>query len=101
MGEAETPLVAKERAAEQAMRAAAEQAGVYLESLTEVQNMRLVRDEITVLTATVLAVVDKKYSQRSVDTGGMHFTCPSPPGWTPAMSKKCKTAHGIGKSRIH
>ena len=75
MGEAETPLVAKERAAVQAMRAASEQAGLYLESVTEVKNLQLTQDEIKVLTAAVLEVLDKKYVYRATETGGMHFTC--------------------------
>ena len=75
MGEAETPLVAKERAAIQAMRSASEQAGVYLESITEVKNLQLTKDEIMVLTSAVLEVLDKKYIQRSIDTGGLFFTC--------------------------
>ena len=75
MGEAETPLVAKERAAIQAMRSASEQAGVYLESITEVKNLQLTKDEIMVLTSAVLEVLDKKYTQRSIDTGGLFFTC--------------------------
>lgn len=75
MGEAETPLVAKERAAVQAMRTASEQAGLYLESATEVKNLQLTQDEIKVLTAAVLEVLDKKYVYRATETGGMHFTC--------------------------
>ena len=75
MGEAETPLVAKERAAVQAMRTASEQAGLYLESVTEVKNLQLTQDEIKVLTAAVLEVLDKKYVYRAIETGGMHFTC--------------------------
>ena len=59
MGEAETPLIAKERADQQAMRAASEQAGVYLESLTEVKNMKLTKDEIMVSSISPLPLRHK------------------------------------------
>jgi len=56
MGEAETMLVAKERALEDAKRRAAEQAGVYVTSSSTVENLALTQDTVTTMTASFLRV---------------------------------------------
>ena len=57
MGDGETMAAAKERARAAAMRTAAEQAGVYLESTTEVQNLAVTNDEITVIAGSILSSI--------------------------------------------
>ncbi|MDD6128022.1 MAG: hypothetical protein PUB60_07710, partial [Veillonellaceae bacterium] len=56
MGEAETMLVAKERALEDAKRRAAEQVGVYVTSSSTVENLTLTQDTVTTMTASFLRV---------------------------------------------
>ena len=56
MGEAETMLVAKERALEDAKRRAAEQVGVYVTSSSTVENLALTQDTVTTMTASFLRV---------------------------------------------
>lgn len=62
MGDGETPSVAQERAIQEAKRHAVEQAGTYLESFTEVQNMQLTRDEIRVFASGIVqtTVIEQK-----------------------------------------
>lgn len=55
-GPDENISVAKERARIDAMRAAAEKAGVYIESYTEISNMNLVKDEVKAVAAQVLKI---------------------------------------------
>ena len=66
MGDGETMAAAKERARAAAMRTAVEQAGVYLESTTEVQNLAVTNDEITVIAGSILQtnVVTSPYSRK-------------------------------------
>ena len=56
-GTEENQGVAKERARENAKRAASEQAGVFVESLSIMQNGNLTQDEIRTFSATVLQVM--------------------------------------------
>ena len=62
MSEFETLDIAKQRAKQKAMRAAQEQAGVFVESSTEVVNMMVTKDEIHTMTAGILKVIDVNYS---------------------------------------
>ena len=55
-GPEENPAVAQERARKDAKRAASEQAGVYVESLSEVQKGLLTRDEVRTISANILEV---------------------------------------------
>lgn len=70
MGDGETPSVAQERAIQEAKRLAVEQAGTYLESFTEVQNMQLTRDEIRVFASGVVqtTVIEQKRSLGNNDS---------------------------------
>lgn len=63
MGDGETMFVAKERAVEQAMRAASEQAGVYIESYSRVNNLVLTKDEINILSRSVVKIKDKQFDE--------------------------------------
>ncbi len=49
--------VAKERAREDAKRAASEKVGVFIESISEVKNSELTRDEIRTISANILKVI--------------------------------------------
>ena len=73
MGDAETPTVAEQRAVDNAKRAAVEQAGTYLESFSEVQNLRLTKDELRVFASGIVetTVLDKK--RTVMDNGSLQF----------------------------
>ena len=55
-GPEESQAVAKERARADAKRVASEQAGLYVESITEIKKSKLSRDEIRTISANVLEV---------------------------------------------
>lgn len=61
MSEFETIDIAKQRAQQKAIRNAQEQAGVYVQSNTEVVNMMVTKDEIQTMTAGILKVTDVQY----------------------------------------
>ena len=73
MGDGETMAAARERARTAAMRSAVEQAGVYLESTTEVQNLAVTNDEITVIAGSILQVKDTTYSKKFVADNSILF----------------------------
>ncbi len=70
MSESETLLVAKERAVVIAMRSAVEQAGIYLESYSQVKNMQITKDEINMIASGIIEITDKKFDRKITDTGG-------------------------------
>ena len=63
MSEFETIDIAKQRAKQKAIRNAQEQAGVFVQSSTEVVNLVVTNDEIHTLTAGILNVSNVTYSQ--------------------------------------
>lgn len=63
MGEGETMPVAKERALAEAVKSAAEQAGVYVESYSRTSNLVLTKDEVNVLARGMVEVLDKHYDE--------------------------------------
>ena len=60
MGDNDTPKSARDAARNEAMRAATERAGVYIESVSEVHDYALTRDEIRTVAAAVLRVLDEQ-----------------------------------------
>lgn len=60
MGENDSPKIAKDAARQEAMRAATEKAGVYVESYSRTQNMELSADEVRVISGAVLKVLQEK-----------------------------------------
>lgn len=73
MGEGETPAVAKERALMNAIRAAAENTAVYIESYSKDNNLTLTKDEASVLARAVVEVTDKHYEEFKSASGGICF----------------------------
>ncbi len=73
MSDFETPDVAKQRAKARAEQNAMEQAGVYLESRTEVVNARITRDEIKTITNGILNVINIKYDLKPIVEEGGSF----------------------------
>ena len=69
MSEFETIDIAKQRAKQKAERAAQEQAGVLVESNTEVVNMMVTKDEINTMTCGILKVIDVQYQLTPLDDG--------------------------------
>ena len=60
MGDNDSPKIAKDAARQEAMRAATEKAGVYVESYSRTQDMQLTEDDVRVISAAVLKVTDEK-----------------------------------------
>ena len=65
MGENDSPKIAKDAARQEAMRAAVEKAGVYVESYSKTQNMQLTEDDVKVISGAVLKVTDEKGQTRA------------------------------------
>lgn len=59
MGDNDSPKIAKDAARQEAMRSAVEQAGVYIESYSEVHNMQLTADDVKMISGAVLKVIDE------------------------------------------
>jgi len=57
MGDNDSPKIARDAARQEAMRSATEQAGVYVETYTETQNLTLTKDEVRMVAGTVLRVI--------------------------------------------
>ena len=78
MGDNDTPKSARDAARNEAMRAATERAGVYIESVSEVQDYALTRDEIRTVAAAVLRVLDEQITPELVGDAWryrVHLVC--------------------------
>ena len=64
LGDNDTMGAGKQYAKELAMRDAAEKAGVYLESRTEIKSHELTKDEISLLAGSIMQVKSIEYTQR-------------------------------------
>ena len=60
-GASESLNDAKQNALQDAMRQAAEQAGVLVSSYSKTHNMQLTDDEVTVVASKIIKVIDKKF----------------------------------------
>ena len=60
MGEMDAPKVARDAARKEALRAATEQAGVYVESYTEAQHLTLTKDEVRIVAGAVLRILKEE-----------------------------------------
>jgi hypothetical protein len=67
MGDHDTPMDATRMAIEAAKRQALEQVATYLESVTEVKNLDVTRDEIRTYTAGIVTVLNQQTSTRRED----------------------------------
>lgn len=70
----ETFASATARAREDAKRAAAEKAGVYLQSYSKTVDMQLDYDEIRTVAAQLLKILDEKISSKSLEDGVLEIT---------------------------
>lgn len=78
MGDNDTPKSARDAARNEAMRAATERAGVYIESVSEVHDYALTRDEIRTVAAAVLRVRDEQVTPELVGDAWryrVHLVC--------------------------
>ena len=78
MGDNDTPRSARDAARNEAMRAATEQAGVYIESTSEVQGYTLTRDEIRTVAAAVLRVLHEDVTPELIEGAWryrVHLVC--------------------------
>jgi tetratricopeptide (TPR) repeat protein len=73
MGDGETPAVAKERALVDAIRAAAEQTRIYVESYCKTNNLAVTQDEVSTLSRGVVKVITKRYDAPKAIKGGLFF----------------------------
>ncbi|EKU71230.1 hypothetical protein [Selenomonas sp. F0473] len=60
MGDSDAPKDARDAARKEAMRAAVEQAGVYVESYTEAKNLTLTKDEVRTVAGTILRIIKEE-----------------------------------------
>lgn len=60
MGDNDSPKVAREAARQEAMRSAAEKAGVYVESYSKTQHMELTADDVKIISGAVLKITDER-----------------------------------------
>lgn len=67
MSDFETFDVAQQRAKQRAEQNACEQAGVYVESRTEVRNAQVTKDEIITMTRGILKILDVQFKREFVD----------------------------------
>ena len=74
-GPEENPAVAQERARKDAKRAASEKAGVYVESISEVKNGQLTRDEIRTISANILEVQSDPVTAEVLGGTAIKYTC--------------------------
>ena len=74
-GPTETPEIAKERARNNAKRAASEKAGVYLKSLTVVQNGKLSHDEIHTISSNILEVQNDSITTEILGGEAVKYIC--------------------------
>lgn len=74
-GTNENPAVARERAREDAKRAASEKAGVYVESFSEVRSGLLTEDIIRTISASVLQIQKSDVTIKVIDGDALLFTC--------------------------
>lgn len=73
MGDNDSPKIAKDAARQEAMRQASEQAGVYVESYSRTQNMELTADDVKVISASVLKILDEQATP-TLDDGVWRYT---------------------------
>jgi len=73
LGDGETPNIAEQRVVAIASRNALEQAGVYVESISEVKQSQLTRDEVLVLTAGVVKTKVLKQFRTLAANGSIEF----------------------------
>lgn len=74
-GPEENPAVAKERARADAKRAAGEKAGVFVESISEVQMGELTRDEIRTISSNVMEVQEAEVTPEVMGGSVIRFHC--------------------------
>ena len=74
-GPEESQAVAKERARADAKRVASEQAGLYVESITEIKKSKLSRDEIRTISANVLEVQEEKVTPEVLGGSTIQYHC--------------------------
>ena len=78
MGDNDTPRSARDAARNEAMRAATERAGVYIESTSEVQGYTLTRDEIRTVAGAVLRVLHEDVTPELIEGAWryrVHLVC--------------------------
>jgi len=73
LGDGETPNIAEQRVIAIASRNALEQAGVYVESISEVKQSQLTRDEVMILTAGVVKTKVLKQYRTLASNGSIEF----------------------------
>ncbi|MGE9841302.1 hypothetical protein ACQQ91_05030 [Selenomonas bovis] len=59
MGDNDSPKIARDAARQEALRAAVEKAGVYVESYSKTKNMQLTEDEVRTISGAVLKVINE------------------------------------------
>ena len=74
MGGFETINVAEQRALQNAEQNALEQAGVFVSSFTETENLKITKDEIRVITSGIIKISQKNLIKSTTSLGDIHIT---------------------------
>ena len=72
-GIGESVSLAKERAKADAVRAAVEKAGIYVESYSVAENMQIVQDEVRFIAGNMLNVLEEKYETVTLDNSIVQY----------------------------
>ena len=73
MSDYETPAVAEQRALAYAKNNAAEQAGVYVENYTRMENMQVTEDRVNLFVNSAMVIIDAKSEKRALPSGDIHL----------------------------
>jgi hypothetical protein len=75
-GGTDTPDIIRKKALDDALRNAVEKVnGVFIQSLTEVENFQLTKDELISQTLGIANVIDKKFNPRFTSEGNYEIVC--------------------------
>lgn len=74
-GPDEKQYIAKERAKNQALIRASEKAGVLVEGISETRNHMLTRDDVKMITASVMRIQSEDYSMAIIENNAIQYTC--------------------------
>ncbi|SDZ74094.1 tetratricopeptide repeat protein [Selenomonas ruminantium] len=73
MSDYETPEVAKQRAIAYAKQRAAEQAGVYVETYSRMNNMQITEDKVGVLVNSAMLIIEQNTEMQQLPTGDVRI----------------------------
>ena len=73
MSDYESPMVAEQRALEYAKQSILEQAGVYVESYTKMENMRITQDNVDILVGKIIQIEEEHTEKKALSNGDLRI----------------------------